>query len=237
MRFCNELYTSVGVKHLVIPLDLLPRLLSRCFTPTVRSLIFAMIISSHDGAQNRFFIALMLPEEVERYANQVIEELSDRYHTHTAKAAPHITLQPPFLWPMDSTQKLEGAIATVAQTQSPIPIQLSGFGCFSPRVLYINVVKTPELLQAQKQLMGHLEETLNIVDKKAKHRPFAPHVTVASRNMTPAIFKQAWRDLQERAVRFDFVCDRLTLLIYNDQSHTADKPRGWHTLQTFTLLS
>ena len=169
----------------------------------------------------------MLPENVEHYANQVIQELGDRYHTRTARAAPHITLQPPFLWPIESVGTLEGAIDRVASTQLPTSIQLSGFGCFAPRVLYIDVVKTPELLEMQRTLMTRLEHMLGVVDRKAKNRPFSPHVTVASRKMNTRVFKRAWSELKERAVNFEFVCDRLTLLIYNTQR--------WHTHQSFKL--
>jgi 2'-5' RNA ligase len=178
------------------------------------------MIKHNTTSHPRFFIALMLPDEVEAYANQVIRELSDRYNTRTAKAAPHITLQPPFTWPLGSVDMLEGAIATVAASQPAIPVHLSGFGCFSPRVLYINVVKTPELISAQQALMNHLEDDLNIVDPKANGRAFAPHVTVASRRITPGVFKQAWRELRDREVTFKFVCDRLTLLLYENEGTT-----------------
>lgn len=186
-----------------------------------------------DNSHPRFFVALMLPDEVEAYANQVIRELGDRYNTRTAKAAPHITLQPPFLWSLASVEQLERAITTVAATHSPIPLQLKGFGCFSPRVLYIDVVHSNELIEVQRHLMVHLEEHLNVIDPKAKGRPFAPHVTVASRRMTPGIFKRAWRELRDQEVAFEFVCDRLTLLRYVNEGNT----HRWISHQTFPLQS
>ena len=65
--------------------------------------------------------------------------------------------------------------------------------------------------------MAQLEKTLGIVDLKAKQRPFSPHLTVASRNLTRQTFKQAWSELQSRQVEFKFVGDRLTLLLHNGQ--------------------
>lgn len=180
-----------------------------------------------DSSHSRFFIALMLPEAIEHYVNQVIEDLGDRYHTRTARAAPHITLQPPFLWPIESVETLEGAIDQVASTQYPMSIQLSGFGCFAPRVIYIDVVKTPELLEMQNTLMTRMEKMLGSVDTKAQNRSFSPHVTVASRKMNPRVFKQAWGELEKRAVNVEFVCDRLTLLIHNTQR--------WNTHQSFQM--
>ena len=166
----------------------------------------------------RFFVALMLPPEVEAYANETIGELHSQYRTRTAKAAPHITLQAPFLWDPSQIDDLSQAIAAIAAQQSPVPVTLDGFDAFKPRVLYINVEKAPELLALQTSLAQHLQQ-LDITDPKAKSRSFSPHVTVASRNLSPALFRRIWADLQQRPVHFEFWGDRLTLLIYKDRWH------------------
>lgn len=166
---------------------------------------------------SRFFIALVPPVEICDYATQVIQELSDRFRTSTAKAPPHITLQAPFMWQVAEAAALETSLREFAALQAPVPVALSGFGAFAPRVLFMNVLKTPELLKLQANLLAHLETQLGIVDPVAKRRPFSPHLTVASRNVTRPIFKQAWADLQTRSIEFSFVGDRLTLLIHDGQ--------------------
>ncbi|NJO41138.1 MAG: 2'-5' RNA ligase family protein [Cyanobacteria bacterium CRU_2_1] len=185
-------------------------------------------MSTGEKPSVRFFIALMPPDEIQDYANQAIEALSDRYHTRTAKAPPHITLQPPFLWQPDATQQLEMRVNEFARRQAIVPVTLSGFGAFAPRVLYINVLKTPELLTLQANLMNYLEETLGIVDPTTKQRGFSPHLTIASRNLTRQTFKQAWADLQTRHVEFEYVSDRLTLLIYDGHC--------WHIQSEFPCV-
>ncbi|WAL61628.1 2'-5' RNA ligase family protein [Thermocoleostomius sinensis] len=177
---------------------------------------------------SRFFVGLLPPPAIQDYANQVIQDLTDRYRMRTAKAPPHITLQPPFLWSIDAISRLHSELQTVAQAQAPVPIQLSGFGVFAPRVLFINVVKTPELLQLQSTLMAHLKQQLDIVDPVSKQRSFAPHLTVASRNVTRQSFKQAWAELAAQAVEFTFLSDRLTLFLHNGQQ--------WHVQAEFPLL-
>ncbi|HIK54919.1 MAG TPA: 2'-5' RNA ligase family protein [Synechococcales cyanobacterium M55_K2018_004] len=169
--------------------------------------------SSPDRPANvRFFVALIPPQEIQDYATTVIQELGDRFQTRTAKAPPHVTLYPPFEWPRKRSPELEDCLAQFAAHHAGVPVSLSGFGAFSPRVLYINVLKTPELLHLQANLMAHLEATLGIVDVTAKRRPFAPHLTVASRNVTRQTFREAWALLQDRSVAFEFLGDRLTLL-------------------------
>lgn len=171
--------------------------------------------STPDLPATRFFIAVLPPADIAQYADRIIQELTDRYGTATAKAPPHITLQPPFFWNLPDIATLEACLQSIAERLTPVPITLSGFGSFAPRVLYINVAKTPELLALQSVVMSELENKLGIIDPSAKRRPFAPHLTVASRKMTRQIFKQAWADLKPRSLAFDFVGDRLTLLIHD----------------------
>ncbi|MBI4782737.1 MAG: 2'-5' RNA ligase family protein [Oscillatoriophycideae cyanobacterium NC_groundwater_1537_Pr4_S-0.65um_50_18] len=167
--------------------------------------------------QSRFFIALIPPAAIQDYANRVIQELSDRYKTRTSPSPPHITLQAPFLWPMNQLSQLEACLSQFAANQPALTLKLSGFGHFAPRVLYINVLKTPELLTLQTGLRTHLESHLGLVDAAAQHRSFVPHMTVASRKLTPAIFAQAWSDLQSRQVDFEWTVDRFTLLLHDGE--------------------
>lgn len=175
----------------------------------------------------RFFVALMLPQEADDFARQVIRDLKTQYRTRTAKAAPHITLQAPFRWPIAEVDRLEEAIAHVATTLPPIPVHLTGFGSFPPRVIYIDVEKTAELLQAQTQLTQYLQTQPQAIELKPERRTFSPHVTVASRNMNRKIFKIIWQELREQPADFQYVCDRLTLLIYNAE--------GWSIYREFEL--
>jgi 2'-5' RNA ligase len=163
----------------------------------------------------RFFIAIMPPIEIQDYANSLIQELRDRYSTRTSPSSPHITLQAPFLWQMADLVRLETYISQFAQHQPAVSIKLIGFGSFAPHVLYIDVLKSPELLTLQSCLATYLKTHLGIVAPIA--RPFSPHMTVASRNLTPSTFQQAWSDLQLRQAKYEFVSDRLTLLLHDGQ--------------------
>ena len=169
------------------------------------------------STQSRFFIALMPPIAIQEYANTLIQELGDRYQTRIAAAPPHVTIQAPFLWPLESVANLELCLQEFAQTIAPVSVELAGFGAFAPRVLYINVLKTPELLALQAKLLAHLENHLHIVDPVAKSRPFTPHLTLASRKLTRQTFQQAWEELQTRSIAMKFSGDRLTLLHHDGQ--------------------
>lgn len=172
-----------------------------------------------DKSKSLFFLALLPPQEVRDYANEVKQYFADTYQSqHAQKSPPHITLQPPFEWQLDQMPLLEKSLLTFAQTRTPIPITLKGFGAFPPRVIYIKVLKTPDLLAIQKDLMHYLEKSLAItVSKGTKNRPFSPHVTVAFKDLTKQNFHQSWPEFEHRELDFEFMVSNLTLLRHDGQ--------------------
>lgn len=178
----------------------------------------------------RFFIALLPPQEIQDEVIEVKQYFTEHYASrHAHKSPPHITLQPPFEWPSGEILQLERGLEEFAQKWRRVPIVLDNFAAFPPRVIYINVLKSPELLTLQQQLMTYLEGTLGIVDPVSKTRPFVPHMTVAFRDLTRQNFAIAWSEFQDKSLHFEFVSNRLTLLI-----HTGDR---WTVASEFPLLA
>jgi 2'-5' RNA ligase len=160
-----------------------------------------------------FFIALLPPLEIQQEANKIKQYFAEVYDSKAAlKSPPHITLQPPFYWEIDRLLELKTILQEFAQQQVPLLITLDGFAVFKPRVIYIDVYKTPELLTRQKELMLQLESSLNIIHKASKTRPFMPHMTVGFKDLTKANFYKAWDEFQERAFNYQFTASELTLL-------------------------
>ena len=162
----------------------------------------------------RYFVGILPPPAVQTCAIETIRFLHDRYGTKTAKAPPHITLAPPFHWSSVAVDRLEAQLQAFAQDQPAVGVQIAGFAAFAPRVLYLNVVRSPDLLDLQARLTIALETHLQIVDPR-RSRPFAPHITVASRHMTRSIFQQAWAELEPRSIAFSFTADSIGLLEYD----------------------
>ena len=167
---------------------------------------------------SRFFIALLPPQHIQDYANEIKQHFADHYASRGAqKSPPHITLQPPFEWSDAHISQLEASLNKFAQQQQPIPITLNGFAAFPPRVIYIDVVKSQALLTLQADLMAYVASNLEIVDKTSQTRPFTPHLTVAFRDLTKQNFRLAWPEFVHRELNFDFTADKLTLLLHNGQ--------------------
>jgi 2'-5' RNA ligase len=165
---------------------------------------------------DRFFIALLPPQEIQAQARSLQQEFVDRYDSRAAlKSLPHITLQPPFEWlPADLPRLLHHLEAFAAQQQGPTPVTLSGFEAFAPRVIYIQVLPTLELLTLQQELKADLE-SIGIVHPST--RAFTPHITVALHDLTPQNFQMAWAEFQSRPFTTEFTVPDLTLLRHDGQ--------------------
>ncbi|MEH2222958.1 2'-5' RNA ligase family protein [Nostoc sp.] len=179
---------------------------------------------------SRFFIALLPPQDIQDYANEIKQYFADRYASSGAlKSPPHITLQPPFEWADANLPRLEASLKEFANGQQPVAITLKGFDAFAPRVIYINVVRSQEFLTLQADLMAYTESNLEIVDKVSKTRPFAPHLTVAFRDLTKQNFKAAWPEFENRQLHFEFTADKLTLLLHDG--------KRWNIKREFAFFS
>ncbi|MDM9581524.1 2'-5' RNA ligase family protein [Nostoc sp. GT001] len=179
---------------------------------------------------SRFFVALLPPQDIQDYANEIKQYFAERYTSSGAlKSPPHITLQPPFEWADDNLPVLEASLKEFASEQQQVAITLKGFNAFAPRVIYINVVRSQELLTLQADLMAYTESNLQIVDKVSKTRPFAPHLTVAFRDLTKQNFKAAWPEFENRQLHFEFTADKLTLLLHDG--------KRWNINREFAFFS
>lgn len=177
-----------------------------------------------------YFVALLPPQDIQDYANQIKQYFADNYaSSHAQKSPPHITLQPPFEWVDHDVSCLEAAVWQFACRQQVFSVTLNGFAAFPPRVIYIDVVRNQELLTLQANLMAHMEASVGIVDQVGKQRPFAPHMTVAFRDLTKQNFQAAWPEFAHRQLYFEFTANKLTLLKHDG--------RRWNIQSEFNLLT
>jgi 2'-5' RNA ligase len=165
-----------------------------------------------------YFIALLPPQEIQDEITKIKHDFADNYDSRSAlKSPPHITLYPPFEWPNTDLSELEQSLTEFVKVYKPIPLRLSGFAAFPPRVIYVDVIQTPELMQLYRGLQQHLATTLNLVDSQSQYRAFTPHITVAFHDLTKAAFKEAWIQYQTRSIAFECVAPTLTLLQHDGQ--------------------
>lgn len=142
--------------------------------------------------------------------------MRDEYASKAAfRSPPHVTLHAPFEWPLVELPRLDQVLSQFAAQQMPVPMTLDGFNAFQPHVIYIDVVKREGLMSLQPKLLNVMAEELGVMSKSDRNRTFVPHLTVAFRDLKPAMFRKAWAVLQHREIHFDFVAQHLALLIHD----------------------
>ena len=172
-----------------------------------------------------YFIALLLPPEISDQITLWKKEIQSKYGAkHALKSPPHITLQMPFLRNEEEEQVMIQKLKKFANLHIPIDVCLSGFGCFPPRVVYVDVDNPGLIIDRYHVLRKFLQEELSFSCEEPKQK-FHPHITLATRDLPEKKFLTAWLDFKEREYHSAFQSNELSLLKHNE-TH-------WEVLQAF----
>ncbi len=158
---------------------------------------------------NKYFIAVIPPEPIATDIYKLKEYVRDTYQSKGALNSPtHITLHMPFEFKDE-----ERLVTTLDHFQvEPFNIELRDFGCFEPRVIFIDVVKNEALNSLQTRLMSFCKKELNVFNADYGDRAFHPHVTIAFRDLKKPGFYGAWKEFQSRKYSANFQCHKISLL-------------------------
>ena len=173
----------------------------------------------------KYFIAIIPPEPLLSEIQAVKQSIFENYQTKGALRSPgHITLHMPFSFEEDKEEKLTSCLQEF-QFSVPFSISLTNYGCFEPRVVFINVDEQPTLQDLQKQLVTHVKKKLNLFNQSDDMRGFHPHVTVAFRDLKKSVFYKLWEEYQSKAFTTTFDCVSIAIL-----KHINDR---WVVLKEF----
>ena len=172
-----------------------------------------------------YFIAIVPPEPLRGTLSALKNQLAEKFHTHAAlKSPPHITLHMPFRLMAGKCEALKQALNELAQEFSSFPIHLNGYRGFPPRVVFAHVEQSLELhllFQRIAQTMRGFQQ----FQADYKGRGFTPHLTVAFRDLRPALYPEALAMVQQNPLAEQFVAEGFYLLHHDGQQ--------WQMLQHF----
>lgn len=158
-----------------------------------------------------YFIALVLPEPYLSEISRIKHDLSKKYKTYSALKSPaHITLISPFFYAGDKEYELVKRLKDYASPVSPFTIEMNGFDCFPPRVVFIKPEPPAELALLYPSFNAYMKGFLPVSKKFSP--PFHPHITVANRDWSAFDFEKAWEEYKTREYRGKFTADTISLL-------------------------
>ena len=166
-----------------------------------------------NGSVRRYFIAILPPADISTEARTLQTELSKQYQTKGAlRSPPHITLHMPFNWKERKEQELITTLSGFTTHMRPFPVSLKGYGSFAPRVIYLNVIPSGDLMKFQQELTHFCRINLNLLNATPREMPYHPHLTLAFRDLKKQEFLKAWEVCKPRPYEAEFVASGVHLL-------------------------
>jgi len=141
--------------------------------------------------------------------------MSERYGaSHALKSPPHITLQMPFRRNSAAEWSMARELERFAENEPVFPVKLSGFDCFSPRVIFVQIENHQPIISLHTRLAKELGSALGFSDRELSKR-IHPHMTIATRDLTVDAFLEAWPEFENRPFNATFQAESITLLKHN----------------------
>ena len=158
---------------------------------------------------NKYFIAIIPPESIKTDILRFKEYFRDQYKSKGAlNSPPHITLHMPFEF--DDEERL---VKTLKKFEfESFEIELQDFGCFEPRVIFVDMKENGSLHEIQSRLTSFCKRELQLFNADHSDRAFHPHITIGFRDLKKPQFYTAWKEFENKSYSATFETDRISLL-------------------------
>ncbi|MBR9997702.1 MAG: 2'-5' RNA ligase family protein [Cyclobacteriaceae bacterium] len=172
-----------------------------------------------DHSKKLYFLAVMPSGPLQEEVRDLKLIFRDKFGSgHALNSPAHLTLIPPFFWPLQRTDDLIRSLDRFSIPETPFEVELSRFGAFPPRVIYIDVHENLHLEQLQERLKNYLDDQWKISALLRGHKPFNPHMTIAFRDLSRANFHKAWTEFKNKSFNEVFIVDKIVLLNHHQKN-------------------
>ena len=175
-----------------------------------------------------YFIALIPPNPLRDEIQELKLEVKEKFNSsHSLNAPPHITVLSPFRLEDNNEDQLNTLLSKFTPSIQPFEVQLKDFSTFPPRVIFIDVKQTPQLMDMQEEIEEMARSHSGLFNYNYDKRPYHPHLTLAFKDLTRSDFYKAWKEFEDRAFDASFKADSLYLLKHNGEN--------WEVVNTYQL--
>ncbi len=165
-----------------------------------------------------YFIALIPGREISDRVQAVKERMKAGYNAgHALRSPAHITLQMPFKRNSRMEAVIFEALEKFALKESPFSLEINGYGCFPPRVIFVRIIDHKEVKSLHARLKKVLKDELGFSQAEVMN-DVQPHMTVATRDLTKEAFREAWPEFKKEEFSGFFEVRSLFLLKHNGKS-------------------
>jgi hypothetical protein len=158
-------------------------------------------------------IVSLLPEPFYTRVLTIWDELEARYGLSGIRVTPY----PHFSWQIGQEyqpEMLDTALRDIAAESNPLVVSTAGLGVFTGPlpVLYIPVVKTAALIRLHTRIWQRLEGTGAGISGYYNPSNWAPHISLAYLDLTPANVGPVVTNLAVRYFTWDMVIDNIAYI-------------------------
>jgi len=172
-----------------------------------------------------YFIAIIPHLTLRKEIFSLKEEIFTNTGAKKAMNSPaHITIQRPFRRDRAFEEILTSHLELFAKKRNSFKISLSGFSCFEPRTIFLDVKESQELAQLHQELNSVLIDSLKF-ESKELNTNITPHITIANRDLNKKEFYRVWPTYKNRLFNAEFTVISVFLLKHNG--------RNWDIIQEF----
>jgi 2'-5' RNA ligase len=166
-------------------------------------------------AKSFYFVAVVPPKPLYNEVQHLKEQVNIEFGSKAAlRSPPHITIIPPFWWEQDSEGEVYPVLSGEAAKWESFRIQLKGFDCFKPRVIFIRNEPSADLTSLQQVIATSFQAQLGI---KKEERPFHPHMTIAFKDLSRDKFKVAWEVFQKKEFNREWFVNGICLMQHREK--------------------
>ena len=165
-----------------------------------------------------YFMAIVLPPQLNERILLYKQMMLEQYHCRVGLKSPaHITIIPPFWMHPDKQPDLLQLLDHHCNGYNKFPVTTNHFSAFKPRTIFIDVV-VDQQLKAFKHATDAYFTGENIYGIKTEKRPFHPHITIATRDLSKTAFAEAWKHFEALQFEETFEATGLATLRHNQKN-------------------
>ncbi len=177
-----------------------------------------------------YLIALLPPNQLSEQIDEIRHECADKFNVKAALKPPvHITFYKPFKVPRKDEDRVVKQLKQVSAQNTSFDVSLNNFNSFNTQVLYIDVLKSKEIGQLNKNITAVFKEDRKQSEEYQSKSAFKPHITIAYRDIQPEVFPLIWDEYKDRKFKRSFRADRFSLLKHDG--------KRWKVFREFDLHS
>ncbi|MGB7843795.1 MAG: 2'-5' RNA ligase family protein, partial [Salinimicrobium sp.] len=165
-----------------------------------------------------YFIALLPDDRLLEKIGNIKKEIKESYGPrHALKLPPHITIQIPFDMAEELEPVLEESLVNFSRNEEEFEIELSGFGAFKQRVIFIKIKEPTAINELHVGLQEVLKQSVGL-DTKEQVENLHPHITLATRDLKKEVFRAIWNEFKNREFLSSFMAKELYVFKHNGKT-------------------